>query len=324
MIKKNERLDVIIPIYNEEKCIDELMKRLLTLKGKLNYLDMSFIFINDGSRDRSLEILYGYAKENNFIKVINFSRNFGHQMAVSAGLDHTSADYVVIIDADLQDPPELIEEMYDKAKEGYDVVFGQRLTRKGETFFKKFTAKMFYRLLTKMCDVKIPEDTGDFRLISNKVLNQLKNMREKHRFLRGMVPWVGFKSTPFLYHRDERYAGETNYPLRKMIRFAKDAIFSFSNTPLKISNYVGTTIVGIGILGALFMLYIKLFTKLAVPGITALLVTVIVLGGIQILMLGIIGEYIGRIFEQSKNRPLYIVSDTVNLEENAKELINVD
>jgi dolichol-phosphate mannosyltransferase len=212
----------------------------------------------------------------------------------------------------LQDPPELIEEMYRRAKTGVDVVYGKRLTRKGETWFKKLTARLFYKFLSKMCDVEIPADTGDFRLISRRVLAAIRPLREKHRFLRGLIPWVGFAGEPCPYHRDERHAGVTKYPLRKMLKFALDAIFSFSNTPIRLATYTGLMIVLVGILGGLVLLYFKCFTTYAVPGITAAILTAIILGGVQIVMLGIIGEYIGRIFEESKNRPLYIVKRVLN------------
>lgn len=315
MFSEKTTLDIIIPVYNEEECIDELLSRLFKLKKELDELEIRFIFVNDGSKDRTFEILKRYAESNKDIKIINFSRNFGHQIAVTAGLDFANADYIAIIDADLQDPPELIKDMYYKAKEGFDVVYGKRISRKGETFFKKATAKLFYKFISKMCEIDIPEDTGDFRLISKRVLKNLKNMREKHRFIRGMIPWVGFKSTPFYYHRDERYAGQTKYPFKKMLKFALDAIFSFSNTPLRIATQLGFYIILTGILGALLMLYLRFFTKYNVPGITAVIITIIIMSGVQIFMLGIIGEYVGRIFEESKNRPLYIIGETVNFED---------
>lgn len=313
MFPKKERLDVVIPVYNEEECIEELLRRLFKLKENFVDVEISFIFVNDGSKDRTLEILRQTAIDNNFVKVISFSRNFGHQIAVTAGLDYADADYVVIIDADLQDPPELIKDMYYKAKEGYDIVYGKRLSRKGETFFKKFTAKLFYRFLSKMCEIEIPEDTGDFRLISKRVLDAVKEMKEKHRFLRGMIPWVGFRSTPFYYHRDERFAGVTKYPFKKMLKFALDAIFSFSNTPLRIAIHIGFYIILFGFFGALLMLYLRFFTAYTVPGITAVILTIIIMSGVQIIMLGIIGEYIGRIFEESKRRPLYIIAEYINV-----------
>lgn len=316
---QKERIDIVIPVFNEEQCLEELLRRLLLLKDDLNELDMRLIFVNDGSKDETPNILKKYSEKKNFIKVINFSRNFGHQIAVTAGLDFADADYIAIIDADLQDPPELIKEMYLKAKEGYDIVYGKRISRKGETFFKKYTAKLFYRFISKMCEINIPEDTGDFRLITKRVLENLKKMREKHRFIRGMVPWVGFLSTPLYYHRDERFAGVTKYPFKKMLKFALDAIFSFSNTPLRIAIHIGFYIIIFGVLGGLLMLYLRFFTSYTVPGITAVILTIIIMSGVQIIMLGIIGEYVGRIFEESKNRPLYVISDTINLGENDEQ-----
>jgi dolichol-phosphate mannosyltransferase len=314
MLSKKEKLEIIIPIYNEQECIDKLIERLLLLKERLTDIDVGVIFVNDGSTDRSLELLTVYCKNYKFIKLINFSRNFGHQVAVTAGIDYADADYVAIVDADLQDPPELIEEMIKKIKEGFDVVYGQRMERKGETFFKKITAKIFYRMLSKLCDIEIPKDTGDFRVFNRKVLMEIKKLREKHRFLRGMIPWIGFKSTPFLYNRDSRFAGQTKYPFKKMLKFALDAIFSFSNTPLRLASYIGNFIILIGIIGALLMLYLRFFTKYTVPGITAVILTIIIMSGVQIIMLGIIGEYVGRIFEEVKGRPLYIVEKTMNIE----------
>ncbi len=312
MLQQIKKIEIIVPVYNEEKCIDEFVMRINKLREQTDGMDVNVVFVNDGSKDKSSDLLNLYANKYSFLKVIEFSRNFGHQMAVTAGLDNVDADYVAIIDADLQDPPELIIDMIKKAEEGFDVVYGKRLTRKGETFFKKMTARLFYTIISKMCDVNIPIDTGDFRLINKQVLDILKQMREKHRFIRGMVPWIGFNSSPIYYHRDERFAGETKYPLKKMIKFAKDAIFSFSDTPLRIANFIGYSIVFIGILGSILMLYLKLMTEYTVPGITAVILTVIIMGGIQILMLGIIGEYVGRIFEESKERPLYIIKNKKN------------
>lgn len=313
MLSNKKTLDIVIPVYNEEECLPQLIERLFSLKQKMLNAELRFIFVNDGSRDSSARMLSDFARENACVSVINFSRNFGHQIAITAGIDFATAEYVAVIDADLQDPPELIEELYKKALEGYDIVHAKRLTRKGETAFKRLTAKLFYRLMKKMCDIEIPMDTGDFRLISKRVARELRGMRERHRYVRGMIPWIGFPSATVTYNRDERYAGETKYPLRKMVAFSKDAIFSFSRTPLKVANLVGWVIVCLGILGSFAMLYIKFFTTLAVPGITAMLITVVIIGGIQIIMLGIIGEYIGRMFEEAKNRPLYIVAETKNL-----------
>jgi len=309
-----DTLDIIVPIYNEQECIPELIKRLISLKKKMHpRADLRFIFVNDGSKDKSLKLLSDYADKYSFVKILNFSRNFGHQLAVTAGLDYADADYVVIIDSDLQDPPEVIDEMYKKAKSGYDIVYGQRIKRKGETIFKKATASLFYKFINKMCDINIPLDTGDFRLISKKVVMTLRSMREKHRFIRGMVPWVGFKSYPFKYHRDERFAGETKYPLRKMIRLAKDAIFSFSDKPLRVATYFGFLVLTVGVLALLFILYLRLFTTYYVSGLTAIIALVVILSGVQIMIMGVMGEYIGRIFEESKKRPLYVVESVKNL-----------
>jgi polyisoprenyl-phosphate glycosyltransferase len=308
-----DKLDVIIPVFNEQECLNQLLERLIALRNNMaTVVDMNLIFINDGSKDNSLAMLEQFASQYSFVKVLSFSRNFGHQISLTAGLDHTNADYVAIIDADLQDPPELIKPMYEKAKEGFDTIYGQRKMRKGDSGFKKITASLFYRILSKLCDVEIPKDTGDFRLINNKVLTALKTLHEKHRFIRGMVPWLGFKSTPFLYDRDERFAGETKYPFSKMLKFALDAIFSFSSKPLKMATSLGMLMICVGLTLAFFMLYIKLFTDKAVLGVTVIVWSVITIGGIQILMLGVAGEYIARIFEESKNRPLYIIEKAVN------------
>lgn len=314
MVQKKDRLTVVAPVYNEESCVDKLIERLVALQSKAEYLEMDFILVNDGSKDKSLELLYNYSEKNESVKVIDLSRNFGHQIAVTAGLDYADADYVAIIDGDLQDPPELIEEMYKKAKEGFDVVYGQRQSRRGDSIFKKTTARLFYLFISKMCDVEIPVDTGDFRLISRKVLLSINKMREKHRFIRGMVPWVGFKSTPLIYDRDERYAGVTKYPLRKMIKFAIDSILSFTNTPIRLATYFGLIIIIFSFLGGLVILYLKFFTPYTVPGISAVILSFLLIGGFQIVMSGLIGEYIGRIFEESKKRPLYFINSTKNID----------
>lgn len=300
-------LDVIVPVYNEEACITETIQRLFNLRNILiDELDVNFIFVNDGSKDKSLEILKSFASRYPFIKVIGFSRNFGHQMAVTAGLDYSKGDYVAIIDADLQDPPELIKDMYEKSKDGYQVVYGKRLKRKAETLFKKFTAFAFYRLLDFMCQINIPTDTGDFRLITREVADAVKSMPEKHRFIRGMVPWVGFNSAPLYYNRDERFAGETKYPLSKMLKLAFDGIFSFSVKPLKFITDAGI---------ALMIMAVAAFVSGIVFKCNISIISSVVLfvGSLQMIALGIIGEYIGRIFEEAKDRPLYIVKDKINL-----------
>jgi glycosyltransferase involved in cell wall biosynthesis len=309
-----EKLDFVIPVFNEEECLPELIGRLEVIRNNTKNLELSYIFVNDGSSDNSLNILSEYASENPYVRVISFSRNFGHQIAVSAGLDFAKADYICIIDADLQDPPELVSDMLRTLKEKHvNVVYGQREERKGESLFKKATAKLFYRIFKYMSGINIPLDTGDFRLIDKKVRDAFSTMKERHRFIRGMIPWTGFKSAPFLYIRDVRYAGVTKYPLRKMLKFSADAILSFSSGMLKVAAYVGIFIVIFGGFGLLYILYLKLFTHTTVPGITVILATIFILGGFTIFMLGIIGAYVGRIYEEAKGRPLYIIDNMMNM-----------
>jgi len=316
MLQK-EKIQFVIPVYNEGECIDELMTRLIALRDSFTEVDIEVIFIDDGSIDASLSMLNDYAAERDFVKVIGLSRNFGHQIAVTAGIDHTDADWVCIIDADLQDPPELVIDMYNTAKKkNIDVLYGKRSNRKGETWIKKSSSAAFYRVLEWMCHIKIPTDTGDFRLISRRVSLALKGMRERHRFLRGMVPWVGFSSEAFLYERDERYAGKTKYSPTKMVGLALDAIFSFSRKPLRIASLVGFLVAGAGVAGLAYMVYLKLSTDVVVPGITVILTAVLLVGGTQLMLLGILGEYIGRLYEESKRRPLYLVGSLMNIKEN--------
>ncbi len=305
-----DKLEFLIPVYNEDTCLDHLMERLDRVRRDFTDVDLSVLFVNDGSSDNSLEKLIGYTQKYDYVRVIDLSRNFGHQFALTAGFDYCEADYVCIIDGDLQDPPELIKDLYNRAKQSsINVVYGQRSARAGESMFKKVSASFFYKLINVMCKIEIPRDTGDFRLIDNKVLNALKSMKESHRFIRGMVPWVGFKSEAFYYERDSRHAGETKYTLPKMIRFALDGIFSFSRKPLRLASYLGIIVALLGFLGMTYMIYLKLFTNTAVEGITVVLTSIAILGGVQLLILGIIGEYLGRIFEQSKHRPLYVINE---------------
>lgn len=305
-----DTIEFIIPIYNEEKCLSSLMERICKIKDKFTNVVLHVLFVNDGSSDNSLDMLIGFSQTYDYVRVINLSRNFGHQFALTAGIDNCTADYACIIDGDLQDPPELIEDMYNLAKiQSMNIVYGQRAKREGEGLFKKTTALMFYRLINTMCKIEIPHDTGDFRIVDRKVLDALKEMKEAHRFIRGMVPWVGFKSTAFHYDRDARYAGETKYTLRKMLRFALDGIFSFSRKPLRLASYFGLVVAALGFVGMTYMIYLKIFTNTVVEGITVVLTSIAIIGGVQLLILGIIGEYIGRIFEQSKNRPLYVIED---------------
>lgn len=306
-------LSVIIPVYNEEKNISIIYERLLKVISQLD-ITHELLFINDGSRDNSLSILKNLALNNHSVKYIDFSRNFGHQIAVTSGLDICKGNYTVIIDADLQDPPELIIDLYNKMKEGYNVVYAKRKIRMGESFLKKFTAKMFYRLMDRITTIPIPPDTGDFRIIDRKIINVLKKMPEQQKYLRGQIAWAGFKQTAVEYDRDERYAGNTGYTYSKMIRFALDGITSFSNFPLKFATMTGFIVSGISFLMILYSLYVKLIRNDSVPGWASLMLVVLFLGGIQLLSIGIIGEYIGRISSNIRNRPLYIINET-NIDE---------
>ncbi len=306
----NEKVDysIVIPVYNEEEVIEHTYERLKTVMQSAdgNY---ELLFINDGSKDRSVDILLQLSEQDKTIKIVDFSRNFGHQIAITAGMDYASGNAIVIIDADLQDPPELILEMIQKWKEGYDVVYAKRTARKGETFFKKQTASAFYRTLRAMTEIDIPIDTGDFRLIDRKVCDQMNNIHEKNRFVRGLVSWVGFKQTAVEYERDERFAGETKYPLKRMLKLSLDGITSFSYKPLKLANYLGASLSLIGFVYMLIVLYQKLFTSTTVTGWSSIIVIQLFFSGITLMMLGVIGEYIGRIYDEAKNRPLYIVKD---------------
>ena len=302
-------LSVIIPCYNEEEVIGETIKRLNSFCASLTDLDVELIFVDDGSRDRTRALLKGFAAEDARIKLICFARNFGHQIAVTAGIDAAHGDAVVLIDADLQDPPEVILQMVEKWREGYDVVYGTRTERPGESRFKLATARGFYRLLNRLSEVPIPLDTGDFRLMDRRVADTLRAMPERDRFIRGMVSWVGFRQTALPYQRAERLAGESKYPLRRMLRFATDGILSFSTKPLQISIALGMFAAFLSVLGVLYALYMRLFTHIWVEGWTALMIAILFLGGTQLISVGILGEYIGRIYAEIKQRPLYIVQE---------------
>ncbi len=306
-------LSIVVPIYNERECLSTLLGRLLALEPAIRPGELEIIFVNDGSTDGTDAMLDDAARTHARVKVLHFSRNFGHQAALTAGFDHANGEYVCVIDADLQDPPELIPQMLAKAQEGFDVVYGQRRARAGETWFKKISATFFYRFLSAVCRVKIPVDTGDFRVVSRRLVLAFREMREPHRFIRGLVPWVGFRTVAFPYDRQERFAGQSKYPFFKMVRFALDAILSFSNMPLRISTYVGLVMMALSLAGIVAISYLRFFTSMHVPGISAVIFLMLLTSGVQFLILGAIGEYIGRIFEQGKRRPLYIVAYSANL-----------
>ena len=307
-------LSVVAPCFNEEGVLHELYRRISqVLDGAGEKWEL--VLVNDGSRDRTPEIMRELHAQDDRVKVVDFARNFGHQIAVTAGMDYAQGDAVVLIDADLQDPPELILEMLAKWRAGYEVVYAIRAERKGETWFKEFTAKMFYRIIYKITDIDIPMDTGDFRLMDRKVVNALKTMHEKHRFMRGMSVWVGFRQTGVKYVRAERYAGETKYPLKKMLKFAMDGITSFSYFPLQLATYIGFVAALLAVLGIIVTIILRLSGSHAFLGQATTLVSVLFLGGVQLICLGILGEYLGRIYDEVKGRPLYIVREALGFDE---------
>lgn len=306
-------LSIIVPMYYEELVAYECYHRLKNVVNNIEDMDHEIIFINDGSKDRTLAILKGIAKSDECVKIIDFSRNFGHQAAVTAGLFNCKGDAVVIIDADLQDPPEIIPEMIEKWKEGHQVIYGKRRTRSGESKFKLLTAKYFYRILSYMASIEIPKDTGDFRLMDKIVVEAFKEMPEQNRFIRGMVSWIGFDQVPLEYNRDDRFAGETKYPLRKMIKFATDGIVSFSTKPLKLTAIFGTCTIGISIILIIYTIVTKIVSNTSM-GWASTMCVILFFSGVQLLSLGVIGEYIARIYDESKNRPLYLVKEKINFD----------
>lgn len=303
------QISVIIPIYNEEENIDLLYKRLTGVLHNLN-LSYELIFINDGSKDKSLQLIKKLTKQDSEVKYIDFSRNFGHQIAVTAGLDKAAGETIVIIDADLQDPPELIAEMYAKIKEGYEVVYARRKKREGESPLKKFTANAFYRILSRITAVDIPVDTGDFRIMNRRIVEELKKMPEQHKFLRGQISWIGFRQTYVEYDRDERHAGNTGYTYRKMISFALDGITGFSDFPLKIVTFLGILVTGFSFLVLVYVLLSRFVWEDYAPGWASLMLSILFIGGIQMIAIGIIGEYLSRMNSNLRQRPLYIVRES--------------
>lgn len=305
-------LTLVLPIFNEEEVIPELHARLQAFISGLG-VDTEVVFVDDGSKDASLEMLRALAEDEPRYGIVSFSRNFGHQVAITAGLDFARGEAVVVMDADLQDPPEVVTEMLDRWRDGYDVVYARRSKRAGESLFKRASAAIFYRLFARMIPIEVPLDTGDFRLMSRNVVLALRALKESHRFVRGMVAWVGFKQTAVVYDRPERFAGETKYPLRKMVRFAIDGITSFSVLPLRFSTYLGM-ISSLGAFGLVVWAVVGKLMGVTVPGWATTVGLVSLLGGIQLLMIGILGEYVGRIYEQVKQRPLYVTRERIGLQ----------
>ena len=309
---------IVVPIFNEEETIPEMYRRMAAV---LDGLDgpSELILVNDGSRDNSLNLMRDLAVRDSRVKVISFSRNFGHQMAITAGIDHAAGNAVVVIDADLQDPPEAIPDLINAWKGGAELVYAVRAERKGETFFKKLTASLFYRLISSMTDLKIPLDSGDFRLMDRKVVEALKQVREHHRFMRGLSVWVGFKQAGVPYVRQERYAGTTKYPLKKMIRFATDGITSFSYVPLQLATTAGFAFAGLAFVAAPIVAVLRLAGSDFFGGQATTLISVLFLGGVQLIFLGILGEYLGRIYDEVKKRPLYLSSEKIGFESRTTE-----
>lgn len=314
-----EKISVIIPMYFEELVAEECYKRVSTVLKAINNYEYEIIFINDGSTDKTLEILESIAKNDNRVKVISFSRNFGHQAAVTAGLKEVTGNVAVIIDADLQDPPELIPEMVKLWEEGNEVVYGKRKTRDGESVFKLMTAKMFYKTLNYLSDVDIPKDTGDFRLVDRKVVDKMNSLPEHNKFLRGLWSWLGYKQYAFEYERKERFAGKTKYPLKKMLKLAADGIISFSSKPIKMVGILGLISIIISFIVLIYALisYAFRLNNLS-AGWTSLMCALTFFSGIQLLSLWIISEYIGRIYDETKGRPQYIVDKKINIEKEIK------
>lgn len=306
----NIRFSIVAPCYNEEGNIEELYRRIAEVMEK-THETWELVLINDGSRDRTIELMEELHAKDERVHYIDFARNFGHQIAVTAGMDYAQGDAVVLIDSDLQDPPELIWQMIEKWKAGYKVIYAVRAERKGETWFKLWTAKMFYRIIYNITDIQIPMDTGDFRLMDRKVVETMKSMPERHRFIRGMTSWVGFKQTGVEYVREERFAGETHYPFQKMLKFAVTAITGFSYVPLQIATYLGFIIAGLTAFAVFGVILARIFyPDTFFTGQATTLVAVLFLGGVQLISLGIIGEYLGRIYDQVKARPMYVVNET--------------
>lgn len=299
---------VIAPIFNEKDNLPELYRRVKEVMDQTRK-PWELLLVDDGSSDGSTDMLHELAKKDKRVRPVIFARNFGHQVAVTAGLDYSRGEAVVIIDADLQDPPELILDMAKKWKEGYEVIFAVRTEREGESWFKLWTASLFYRMIYRITDVKIPLDTGDFRLIDRKVVDVMKTMRERHRFLRGMSAWVGFKQIGVEYKRAARTAGETKYPFRKMFRLAVNAVTGFSYFPLQVATFVGFFSAGIAILAMPVVIYLRASGSQAFFGQATTLLAVLFLGGVQLISLGVLGEYIGRLYDEAKGRPLYIVRE---------------
>jgi dolichol-phosphate mannosyltransferase len=321
-------LSVVVPCYNEEAVLDALIARLVPVCEAFPG-DYEIVLVNDGSSDRTWSLISVHSQNSAHVVGVDLARNHGHQLALTAGLQVCRGNLVLVIDADLQDPPELFPQMLKKLNDGYDVVYGQRTFRRGETVFKRATAAGFYRLLEKLNDISIPRDTGDFRLMTRRVVEQLNAMPERYRFIRGMVSWVGFNQTAIPYERDERFAGDSHYPLRRMLGLALDAVTSFSTFPLRLASHLGVAfgMLGLGVLGWVLLTYLNNGT---VAGWTSMIAVVLIIGSVQLLILGVFGEYLGRMYIETKQRPLFIIreirgiSDPVQLAQFSAATVHID
>lgn len=309
VMNRHKKITILIPAYNEEEVLRHLYERLGKLAGENDNYDFEFLFVNDGSRDRTLEMIKEYAKNDHRISYVNLSRNFGKEIAMIAGLDHVTGDATVIIDADLQDPPELIPQMISYWEEGYDDVYARRKSRAGETWFKKVTSELYYKILQKSTNIPIQQDTGDFRLLSQRAVEAMRQFRESQRNAKGMFSWIGYKKKEILYDRDPRAAGETKWNYTKLANLAIDGITSFTTAPLRIASLFGLLISLVAFIYIAWLVVRTLIFGPDVAGYPSLMAVVLFLGGVQLLSLGIIGEYIGRIFNETKNRPLYLIEE---------------
>jgi dolichol-phosphate mannosyltransferase len=304
-------VSVVVPCYNEAEALPITHERLRGVLESLPDVDFEIVYVNDGSSDATFEILRALCAHDPRVRAVDLSRNFGHQIAVTAGIDCAKGDAVVLIDADLQDPPEVIRDFLARWRQGYQVAYGVRTDRPSETFLKLWTARAFYRILGALSDTTIPMDTGDFRLMDRRVVRQLQEMPERHRFVRGMVAWVGFRQVAVPYRRDARVAGVSKYPLVKMLRFALDGVTSFSILPLRLAMWMGFAAAGAALAGICYALFVRFFTRDWVSGWAGLFIGVLFMGGVQLISIGVMGEYVGRIYTESKRRPLYIIAETL-------------
>ena len=314
MSDKNIQLSVVVPLFNEEGNVNALFNRIHAVLSGMS-INSEVIFVNDGSKDHTLAKVFMIAQEHKWVKYIDFSRNFGHQLAIFAGIERANGTYIVVMDGDGQDPPECIPELYEKATKGFEVVYAKRRKRKGENFMKKFTAKLFYRILARITQIEIPVDTGDFRIIHRKIRDILVQMPEQHKYIRGQISWIGFNQTFIEYDRDERMHGETKFTYKKMMRFALDGISSFSTWPLKVATITGFIVSGVSFLLIVYSLYQKFFGYTE-RGWTSMQISILFLGGIQLIGIGVLGEYLDRVSDNVKNRPHYIIRNT-NLDDEA-------